>query len=164
MQLQAMEAHLAKTWKVLVGEDLNFCAQSICSQDLLTQHYFVVTLHPHPSGHLAGVGLAIGEQDARQLASQMFAQAANKLSSADIADACRELCNVFASGVPTHINKNLMLDLGLPSPIRHEQFRIILAASSVSSSFIARLPDRHIQVIVFDHLEIPEDAGWSPST
>lgn len=164
MHLHAMEEHLSKAWQMLVGEELSFCAQAICSQALLAQHYFVVTLHPHPAGHLAGVGLAIAEQDARKLASQMFDLPSNELSAADIADACGELCNVFASGVPTHITDKLTLDLGLPSPLSHEQFLIILAASTVSDSYIAKQQDRHIQVIIFEMLKVPADAGWSPAT
>ncbi|MFZ3185974.1 MAG: hypothetical protein WA173_17745 [Pseudomonas sp.] len=164
MHLYAMEEHLTKTWQMLVGEDLSFSAQAICSQALLAQHYFVVTLHPTPSGHLAGVGLAIAEQDARKLTSQMFDLPESELSADDIADACGELCNVFASGVPTHITDQLTLDLGLPSRLSHAQFLLILAASTVSGSYIAHQQDRHIQVIIFETLEVPAAAGWSPAT
>jgi hypothetical protein len=164
MHLKAMEEHLSNTWQMLVGEPLNFCAQAVCTQELLAQHYFVVTLHPLPSGHLAGVGLAITEQDARKVTSQMFDLPTEALSPADITDACGELCNVFASGVPTHIGEHLTLDLGLPSPLSHEQFVIILAASTVSASYTARQQDRHIQVIIFESLEVPAAAGWSPAT
>lgn len=164
MHLNAIEEHLSNTWQMLVGESLAFSAQAVCTQELLAQHYFVVTLHPLPSGHLAGVGLAIAEQDARKVTSQMFDLPSDELSPADITDACSELCNVFASGVPSHISDNLTLDLGLPSPLSHEQFLIILAASTVCGSYIARQHDRHIQVIIFESLEVPAAAGWSPAT
>jgi hypothetical protein len=164
MHLKAMEEHLSNTWQMLVGEPLSFSAQAVCTQDLQAQHYFVVTLHPLPSGHLAGVSLAITEQDARKVTSQMFDLPPDELSAADIIDACGELCNVFASGVPTQISEHLTLDLGLPSPLNHEQFLLILAASTVSDSYIARQQDRHIQVIIFESLEVPAAAGWSPAT
>lgn len=164
MHLTEMEDHLSNTWQMLVGESLIFSAQNICTPELLTQHYFVVTLHPLPTGHLAGVGLAIAEQDARKVTSQMFDLPSEQLTAADITDACGELCNVFASGVPSHISEHLTLDLGLPSPLTHEQFLIILAASTVCGSYIARQHDRHIQVIIFESLEVPVAAGWSPAT
>jgi hypothetical protein len=164
MHLKAMEEHLSNTWQMLVGESLIFSAQNVCSQELLAQHYFVVTLHPLPTGHLAGVGLAIAEQDARKVSSQMFDMPSDELSAADITDACGELCNVFASGVPSHISEHLSLDLGLPSPLSHEQFLIVLAASTVSGSYIAHQHDRCIQVIIFESLEVPAAAGWSPAT
>jgi hypothetical protein len=164
MHLKAMEEHLNNTWQMLVGEQLSFSAQAVCTQDLQAQHYFVVTLHPLPSGYLAGVGLAITEQDARKITSQMFDLPTDQVSAADITDACGELCNVFASGVPTHISEHLALDLGLPSPLSHEQFLIILAASKVNCSYIARQQDRYIQVIIFESLEVPAAAGWSPAT
>ncbi|OEC32787.1 hypothetical protein A7D25_22210 [Pseudomonas sp. 21C1] len=147
---------------MLVGESLCFSAQAIDHSALEAQHYFVVTLHPTPKGHLAGVGLAIAEDDARMLASRMFEVPLQALSAADVADACAELSNIFASGVPSHLSGDVVLDLGLPAPLSAQQFLSVLAASTISGSYITQQRNHCIQVIIFESLEIPPAIGWSP--
>lgn len=163
MHVHGIEEHLANTWLMLVGEQLNFVAQTITPAELQAQHYFVVTLHPTPRGHLAGVGLAISEQDARHLASRMFDVAITELNAADVADACGELSNIFASGVPGHVDSGLVLDLGLPARLTAEQFLGVMGASTISGSYIARQGEHHIQVIIFESLELPTVTGRSPA-
>lgn len=161
MYVYGIEEHLAKTWLMLVGEQLSFVAQTITPAELQAQHYFVVTLHPTPKGSLAGVGLAIAEDDARSLASHMFDLAITELGAADVADACGELSNMFAGGVPGHVDSDLVLDLGLPARLTAEQFLSVLAASKVSGSYITQQREHHIQVIIFESLQLPPATGWS---
>jgi CheY-specific phosphatase CheX len=162
MHVYGIEEHLAKTWLMLVGEQLSFVAQTITAEELHAQHYFVVTLHPTPKGHLAGVGLAIAEDDARNLASHMFELAIAELNAADVADACGELSNIFAGGVPGHVDSDLVLDLGLPARLTAEQFLSVLASSTISGSYITQQREHHIQVIIFETLQLPPAIGWSP--
>ncbi|PTS86398.1 hypothetical protein DBR00_02255 [Pseudomonas sp. HMWF032] len=148
---------------MLVGEQLSFVAQAITPAELQAQHYFVVALHPTPKGHLAGVGLAIAEDDARNLASHMFDLAIAELGAGEVADACGELSNIFASGVPGHVDSDLVLDLGLPARLTAEQFLSVLAASTISGSYITQQREHHIQVIIFESLNLPPANGWSPA-
>lgn len=163
MHVYGIEEHLAKTWLMLVGEQLSFVAQTITPAELHAQHYLVVTLHPTPKGHLAGVGLAIAEGDARNLASHMFDVASAELGAADVEDACGELSNIFASGVPGHVDSDLVLDLGLPARLTAEQFLSVLAASTISGSYITQQREHHIQVIIFETLQLPPAIGRSPA-
>ncbi|TXG94422.1 MAG: hypothetical protein E6R09_17440 [Rhodocyclaceae bacterium] len=162
MHIQGMEDHLTQTWEMLVGEHLEFSCEKLQPAELMGQHYFVVTLHPTPSGYLAGVGLAISETDARKATSKMFDLPEAELTSDDIADACAELCNIFAGGVPNHVIEEITLDMGLPSRLEPEQFMLILQASQVTSIYLARIDERKMQVIVFDCLEAPAESGWQP--
>ncbi len=152
MQISGMEEHLATTWRKLMGEDLQFMVQPNAQADFATQHYFVVTLHPTSHGNLAGVGLAIAEHDARRLAARMFGESEDALSDADITDACSELSNVFASGVPRHITDQTQLNMGLPSAMGAAQFLDILASSCIKQSYLAGEGRSRIQVIVFESL------------
>lgn len=161
MHVYGIEEHLAKTWLMLVGEPLSFVAHAITPAELQAQHYFVVSLHPTPKGYLAGVGLAIAEDDARSLASRMFDMPLDELSAADVADACGELSNIFASGVPGHVDSDLVLDLGLPARLTAEQFLSVLASSTISDSYITQQREHHIQVIIFESMQLPPTTGWS---
>ena len=164
MHLFGMEEHLSTTWRKLMGEELLFVAQSGLPVDVAAQHFFVVTLHPTPHGSLAGVGLAIAELDARRLAGRMFDEPEEVISDADITDACSELSNVFASGVPSHITDHPELDLGLPSALSAAQFLDILHTSSIKQSYLAAEGSHRIQVIVFESLALPQTAaGAVPS-
>lgn len=162
MHILGMEEHLTRTWEMLVGEHLNFSCENPQSADLIGQHYFVVTLHPTPSGYLAGVGLAISEPDARKATSKMFGLPESELTSDDIADACAELCNIFAGGVPNHVIEEITLDMGIPHRLESEQFMLILQASQVTSIYLAQIGERKMQVIVFDCLVAPAESGWHP--
>ena len=157
-----MEEHLAKTWRILAGEELCFSQQTLSDAELLAQHYFMVTLTPTPAGHLAAVGLVLDESDANWLTSHMFEMPEDQLSPADVVDACTELCNVFAGGVPSHISDNVTLDLGIPSRLSATQFSSILHASTLNGCYLAQNNNRHIQVMIFENLEIPADSQWNP--
>ena len=164
MHLFGMEEHLSTTWRKLMGEELLFVAQCGLPVDVAAQHFFVVTLHPTPHGSLAGVGLAIAELDARRLAGRMFEEPEETISEADITDACSELSNVFASGVPSHITDHPELDLGLPHALSATQFLDILRTSCIKQSYLAAEGSHRIQVIVFESLALPQTAaGAVPS-
>lgn len=134
-----MSERLKKSWKFLSGAELTFF--ELKSDIRPPDHRYMTVVIPigeikdKPSSAIA-VGLLISEEQAIEVASYMFGLDKNKLTEADISDACKESCNVLGGGLSFDDENKL----GVPKEISHAHFLDLQRSSSFTVTFSSDKP------------------------
>ena len=130
---------LHQSWKFLSGSELTF--RELKSAMRSPDHHYLSVMIPigasqqEPSNGIA-IGLLISEEQAARVASYMFDVDINNLTKEDIADACKETCNVLG-GALSFDDEN---KLGIPKTVSQEHFTELQDTSAFTVTFASNAP------------------------
>lgn len=171
-----IEHRLARAWEFLRGQRHGFHTAPPVPARATTPGGRHLLL---PIGRLdrpdrAAVGLLIDRHEAEAVAAAMFAVPAERLTEADIDDACAEACNVLSGCVvdllrPTGRAGAAELDLGLPHALPAEHYRALFLASTRLALYeLDAEPDApsgpDVRLVVFDPVCEPPAGLADPAT
>jgi len=154
--IQAIAAGLAKAWLFLSGSERLF----IPTMDHATTvsfsefSYFMPLqfAEPHRTG---GIGVLVDPADARAVATHMFGLPVEALASADLHDACAEVCNLFSDSIAMHIGGNADVQIGLPFLADLPVYSAITLASTVIALYAGASQEATTLVVVYHPFSQP---------
>ena len=148
---------LSQTWRQLSGQARTFVP--VEGRDLAAASRCVLlpaTVNGNPPG--GAVLLSISEEDARAVAAAMFGLHDSALSSEDVDDACREVCNQFSHCVTRPYSSRQVVRLGLPATVPADLWSTVVEPDTVLDIFESSLEGHRMQVAVLSRLHpaVPE--------
>lgn len=146
LKLETLAAALSSSWEQLTGQPLCFERIPAPVPPLAAQRYYLLRLEIRHEAHC--VGLALSEQNARQLAATLFQSPEDELSDADITDACSEMCNIIAGEIKRELQALCDVGMGLPSCISPSGFKQLCQNSELEEAFTATHDNEQITVLV----------------
>ena len=142
---------LTQAWFFLSGQSRQFyfLAQDTSALQF-SEFSFFIPLTSRARAKCGGVGVLLGHEDALAVATHMFGVPASEVQSADLQDACSEVCNVLCDCVASQFDKGVPVGPGLPCLANPAQYEKIAASSNARAVFKAPLNQHAVVVVLFD--------------
>lgn len=153
-QFSTIEEKLGIAWKFLTGEARCFrFFEGLALHDVKEiDRRIVLPMSLQGANHLAATVLLMDREDAEHLAATMFGVSPSELSESDIADACREACNVLSGAIVEYLSTDDPVDIGIPDQIGAARYQSVLNASSVKAYSEGSADNHHLMLVLFDPL------------
>lgn len=152
-----MASKLDPAWAFLSGSVRHFAEGR--DQDARPgerEHAIVLPVHLHEDlpTRLMAVGLLINDLEAVDVARFMFGIPTGEISPDDVADACKEACNVLGGCLVTSYSDTHTVEIGLPQELPPTRFSELQRNAVICVTFSSETDaGRRIVVTVFDAID-----------
>jgi hypothetical protein len=147
---------LSKSWEFLSGEQRVFrCVPQSHDALPVADFSFYIPLNLVESSRVGGVGVLIQQDDAIQVATNMFGVARQQIQHDDLRDACAEVCNVFTYCMATHFGGGQQVAIGLPREAGLAQYQNFAERCVTRAVYEGCAGERRLLVVLYDSLHLP---------
>jgi len=142
--------HLSRVWRFFRGQHRAFepCDQADVPADPGLCHR--LDLWVEPGRQARALVLLLHVSDASAVASFMFGLSPEEVGASDMADACKELCNVLADRTFLGLRPEQVLDFGQAEALKPEQVQQLLLQARWRQSYRSLNTECPMHVLVLD--------------
>lgn len=148
--IQSIPERVARAWDLLCGQKRVFQWNAGDFVPKIGPYTYLLALDFLGSEDKAGVAISLSRQDAQALACAMFSLPLAALSSQDLDDACREVCNVLADTLSDAIAPKECLHTRLPQPLEPNGYRQLLMDGALRCSLRSETGGQVTYLLVFN--------------
>ncbi len=95
------------------------------------------------------VGVLIERADACTVACAMFGSPPDDVSQDDLADACSEVCNIFAASIGDHLYYGQTIIMGLPVVLNGVDYTALLSDIGAADIYKSQCSGPSLSVVIF---------------
>ena len=116
---------------------------------------FYVPLKLPVADRRGGVGVLIQQDDAINVATNMFGVARQDIKDDDLGDACAEVCNVFTDCMATHFGGGQQVEIGLPRRAGLADYQFFAESCVTRAIYQGCSGARRLLIVLYDSLRFP---------